>query len=101
MLDRSTARAAPEAVGEASRDVAGSSAGDSELLPDQVPLGVVEAINGNLKALLRRGRGYKNLRYLLLKAQHMAAAKTEFLILTKGSLKCGTGQIPAQRQKFA
>jgi len=39
----------------------------------KVPLGVVEAINGNIKSLLRRGRGYKNLRYLLLKAQRMAA----------------------------
>ncbi|MGO9131671.1 MAG: ISL3 family transposase, partial [Bryobacteraceae bacterium] len=34
----------------------------------KVRLGVVEAVNGNIKALLRRGRGYKNLRYLLLKA---------------------------------
>jgi transposase len=25
-----------------------------------VPLGMVEAINGNIKSLLRRGRGYKN-----------------------------------------
>ncbi len=39
----------------------------------KVPLGVVEAINGNIKTLLRRGRGYKNLRYLLLKAQRLAA----------------------------
>ena len=37
----------------------------------KVPLGVVEAVNGNIKSLLRRGRGYKNLRYLLLKAQRM------------------------------
>jgi transposase len=29
----------------------------------KVPLGVVEAVNGNIKSLLRRGRGYKNLRY--------------------------------------
>src|SRR6266849_920062 len=35
----------------------------------KVPLGVVEAINGNIKTLLRRGRGYRNLRYLLLKAR--------------------------------
>jgi transposase len=46
----------------------------------RVPLGVVEAVNGNIKSLLRRGRGYKNLRYLLLKAQRMAAAKTEFVV---------------------
>jgi len=51
----------------------------------KVPLGVVEAVNGNIKALLRRGRGYKNLRYLLLKAQRMAATKTEFLVLQKAA----------------
>jgi transposase len=45
----------------------------------KVPMGVVEAVNGNLKSLLRRGRGYKNLRYLLLKAQRMAVTKTEFV----------------------
>jgi transposase len=26
----------------------------------KVPRGVVEAVNGNIKALLRRGRGYRN-----------------------------------------
>jgi transposase len=51
----------------------------------KVRLGVVEAINGNIKALLRRGRGYKNLRYLLLKAQRMAVTKTEFLVLQKAA----------------
>jgi hypothetical protein len=30
---------------------------------------VGEAINGNIQALLRRGRGYRDLDYLLLKAQ--------------------------------
>ena len=49
------------------------------------PLGVVEANNGNIKSLLRRGRGYKNLRYLLLKAQRMAATNTEILILEKAA----------------
>ena len=48
-----------------------------------VRFGVVEAVNGNIKALLRRGRGYKNLRYLLLKAQRMAALKTEFVVFRK------------------
>ena len=43
----------------------------------QVRFGVVEAINGNIKSIIRRGRGYRNLRYLLLKAQHMAASRTE------------------------
>jgi transposase len=51
----------------------------------KVPFGVVEAVNGNIKALLRRGRGYKDLRYLLLKAQRMAALKTEFIALRKAA----------------
>ena len=50
-----------------------------------VRFGVVEAVNGNIKALLRRGRGYKNLRYLLLKAQRLAALKAEILILRKAA----------------
>lgn len=51
----------------------------------KVPMGVVEAINGNIKMLLRRGRGYKNIRYLLLKAQRMAATKTEFVAFKKAA----------------
>ena len=49
----------------------------------KVPLGVVEAINGNIKTLLRRGRGYRNLHYLLLKAQRLAATRTEFVAFKK------------------
>jgi len=45
---------------------------------------VVEAINGNIKAPLRGGRGYKNL-YLLLKAQRMAVTKTEFVAFQKAA----------------
>jgi len=51
----------------------------------KVRFGVVEAINGNIKTLTRRGRGYKNLRYLLLKAQRMAATKTEFVAFQKAA----------------
>ena len=51
----------------------------------KVPLGVVEAINGNIKSLLRRGRGYSNLRYLLLKAQRIAAPRTEFVAFRKAA----------------
>jgi len=51
----------------------------------KVPLGVVEAVNGNIKALLRRGRGYKNLRYLLLKGQRMAATRTQFVAFQKAA----------------
>jgi Transposase len=42
---------------------------------------VIEAVNGNIKALLRRGRGYRDMNYLLLKAHRLAAIKTEFLVL--------------------
>jgi hypothetical protein len=41
------------------------------------------ACNGNIKTLVRRGRGYKNLGYLLLKAQRMAVTETEFIVLHK------------------
>ena len=51
----------------------------------KVPMGVVEAVNGNIKALLRRGRGYKNLEYLLLKAQRLAATKTQFIVIRKAA----------------
>jgi transposase len=51
----------------------------------KVRFGVVEAINGNIKTLTRRGRGYKNLRYLLLKAQRMAATKIEFVAFQKAA----------------
>ena len=50
-----------------------------------VRFGVVEAINGNIKALLRRGRGYTNLRYLLLKAQRQAVTKTEFIAFKRAA----------------
>jgi transposase len=51
----------------------------------KVRFGVVEAINGNIKTIFRRGRGYKNLGYLLLKAQRMAVTKTEFIVLQKAA----------------
>jgi len=43
--------------------------------------GVVEAVNSNIGALIRRGRGYKNIRYLPLKA--------EFLVLRKAAWEWG------------
>jgi len=51
----------------------------------KVPMGVVEAVNGNIKALLRRGRGYRDLNYLLLKAQRLASTKTEFVAFQKAA----------------
>jgi transposase len=66
-------------------DAAGPLGRDPQLLPHQGTLRNVEAINGNIKTLLRRGRGYKNLNYLLLKAQRMAVTKTEFIVLQKAA----------------
>jgi transposase len=51
----------------------------------KVPLGVVEAVNGNIKATLRRGRGYRNLSYLLLKAQRLAATRTQLVAFQKAA----------------
>jgi len=50
-----------------------------------VPPGVVEATNGNNKSVLRRGRGYKNLRYLVLKARRMAGTRTEFAVFRQAA----------------
>src|SRR5271170_2070509 len=45
----------------------------------KVRFGVVEAVNGNIRMLINRGRGYKNLRYMLLKAQRQAVSNVEFI----------------------
>jgi len=39
---------------------------------EQVPFGTVKAINGNIRAMLRRGRGYRDHEYLLLKVVQTA-----------------------------
>ena len=39
----------------------------------KVPFGVVEAINANLRALIRRGRGYRDHEYLILRAPKSTA----------------------------
>jgi transposase len=49
----------------------------------KVPPGVVEAINGNIKSLYAAATATRNLRYLLLKAQRMAATRTEIVTFTK------------------
>lgn len=51
----------------------------------KVRLKVVEAVCGNIKALLRRGRGYRNLNYLLLKAQRLSATRTDFVAFQKAA----------------
>ena len=45
----------------------------------KVRFGVVEAINGNIRMLINRGRGYRNMRYLLLKAKRIAVTNTEYV----------------------
>jgi len=49
----------------------------------RVRFGVVEAINGNIRMLINRGRGYQNMRYLLLKARRMAVTNTEYVAFQK------------------
>ena len=49
----------------------------------KVRFGVVEAINSNIRMLINRGRGYKNMRYLLLKAKRMAVTNTEYVVFQK------------------
>lgn len=49
----------------------------------KVRFGVVEAINGNIRMLINRARGYKNMHYLLLKAKRMAVTNTEYVAFQK------------------
>src|SRR5450755_1545527 len=47
----------------------------------KVRFGVVEAVNGNIRMLINRGRGYQNLRYMLLKAKRMAVTNVGFIAI--------------------
>ena len=49
----------------------------------KVRMGMVEAVNGNIRMLINRGRGYKNLRYLLLKAKRLAVSNLELLAVAQ------------------
>jgi len=49
----------------------------------KVRFGVVEAVNGNIRMLINRGRGYNNLRYLLLKAKRMVVTNIEFVAVQR------------------
>jgi Transposase len=42
---------------------------------ETVPFGTVDAINGNIRAMLRTGRGYRDDEYLLLKVQKATATR--------------------------
>ena len=46
---------------------------------DQSSLWRVEAVNGNIRMLINRGRGYQNLRYHFVKAKRMAVTNVEFI----------------------
>ena len=39
----------------------------------KIPFGVVEAINGNIRSVIRRGRGYRDHEYMILKVQKSTA----------------------------
>jgi transposase len=45
----------------------------------KVRFGVVEAVNSNIRMLINRGRGYKNMRYLLLKAKRLVVTNTQYV----------------------
>lgn len=47
----------------------------------KVRFGVVEALNGNIRMIINRGRGYQNLRYLLLKVKRMVVTNVEFVAI--------------------
>ena len=48
----------------------------------KVRFGVVEAVNGNIRMLINRGRGYQNLRYLLLKSKRIAVTNVAFIAVS-------------------
>ena len=48
----------------------------------KVRFGVVEALNGNIRMMINRGRGYQNLRYLLLKVKRMVVINVEFIAIS-------------------
>lgn len=50
-----------------------------------IPARSAEAVAWNIKSLLRRGRGYQCLHYLLLKAQRMAETRAEFAVFEKAA----------------
>ena len=84
-MDRPVALAAAETDGETSPNVAGSSRGYFELLPDEGTDGCGGSRQRQHQSSVRRGRGYRDMNYLLLKAQRLAATKTEFVAFQKAA----------------
>jgi transposase len=62
----------------------------------KVPFEVVEAINGNIKTLLRRGRGYKNLGYLVAQGPTYGGHQDRIYRSSESGLKCGSLRILVQ-----
>ena len=80
----STALATIATLPKTRPDVGGSPGRNPELLPHQSTFrggGSHQRQQQNPS----KGRGYKNLAYLLLKAQRMAVTKTEFIVLQKAA----------------
>ena len=62
----------------------------------KVRFGVVEAINGNIKTLLRRGRGYKNLRYSAPQGSAHGRHQDRIRGFQESRVKWASCRIPAQ-----
>ena len=82
-VDRATAVAAAELVSETGPDAAEPPRRNPELLPDQGAFRSRRSRQRQHPMLINRGRGYKNMRYLLLKAKRMAATNTEYVAFQK------------------
>jgi transposase len=78
-VDGSTEVAAADAVRDLAAMLLKHLDGIVNYCRTKVRFGVVEAVNGNIRMLINRGRGYKNLRYLLLKAKRLAVTNIEFI----------------------
>jgi hypothetical protein len=78
--------AAAETDGETSPHVAGSSPGHPELLPDEGTHGCDRSGQPQHQSVAPpRHRGYRDMNYLLLQAQRLAATKTELVVLQKAA----------------
>jgi hypothetical protein len=62
----------------------------------KVPMGVIEAVNGNIKALLRRGRGYRDMNYLLLKGAALGSYQDPIPCSSESRVACAFIQILVQ-----
>jgi transposase len=84
-LDRSTAVATVGTLSKPRENAVGSPRRHSQLLPHESTLRSSGSHQRQHQTLFRRGPGYKNLGYPLLKAQRMAVTKTEFIVFQKAA----------------